>query len=83
LREAERASCISPLVAGVGDALFGSGRREEAELRVERRGDAAERAVVPRANAGGTVEEAEEEIRLVEEGGFAFEAVAMLCTWKL
>ena len=40
---------------GVGDALFAGGRRGVAGLKVERRGDAAERAVAPRATNGVVV----------------------------
>lgn len=66
----------SPLIAGVGDALFERGRRV-VELRVESRGEAAERAVAPRANWGDIVGDTEEETRLVDEDGFPFEVVAM------
>ena len=45
----------SPLI-GVGDALFAGRRGVVAGLKVEGRGDAAERAVAPRATNGVAVE---------------------------
>lgn len=55
---------------GVGDALFAGGRRGVAGLKVERRGDAAERAVAPRATNGVVVVGGSDEgIRL---DGFCF-----------
>ena len=58
----------------MGDALFERGRRVT-ELRVETRGEAAERAVAPRASWVDIVGDAEEERRLVEEDGFPFVAM--------
>lgn len=46
------------------------------------RGEAAERAVAPRANCGDKAGDAEDDTRLEDEEGFAFEVVAMMGTWR-
>jgi len=72
-------SWSSPPTVGIGGAGLLTGRRALDELRVERRAEAAERAVVPRAKVGDMVGDGEEAMRL-DDGGFAFgEVVVMSC----
>ena len=70
-------SCSSPPTAGVGVAGLVTGRRAFDELRVERRPEAAERAVVPRANVGDMVGDGEEGTRL-DDPGLAFRGVVVM-----